>query len=135
MISTFFEAAITNIQDHLATQSTALNKPFGEALDDLHKWLNFSLYIKTSWKIKRTPFKRDDINQELTQIYTSGGQQRKVFANDLQMQFLGQLERAVFSAAMTPTRALGHVLARQLGQQKNEGVFVEFREDVKRING
>lgn len=138
MISTIFQAAVEEVREYLAAKIIQLGM-YDNTFSNLSQlqnkfWLNFNLYAKTAWNWQRPPLYRGDINEDQIRNYQVSGRQKDIFINNAQIVFLTQLERAIFSRSLTPTRALGHFITRMYGQRSDYGVFEKYRQRIEELN-
>lgn len=139
MISNIFEAATNELRKYLAGKVLQLDFQDIEYSDlsqvDGNFLSHFKVYIKQAYYRRHPDLDRTALNDDLLKQYTESGTQKDVNLDNAQIMFLGQLERALYSSCMTPTRALGHFLARTAGQRAPEGIFEAFKQNLIAYKG
>lgn len=94
-----------------------------------NKWMLFKR-IKGIIDIGNYDLDRQELNEELFNIYTQGGSQGKLLAASVQIQFLQALERALIHRRMTPPRALQHLRVRYMSHASDNGIFQDLLNQI-----
>ena len=101
--------------------------------DQLKKrWMLFKR-IKGIIDIGNYDLDRQELNEDLFNIYTRGGKQGTLISDSVQMQFLQALERALIHRRLTPARALVHASVRYRAHAHQNGIFQDLLNQVKKL--
>ena len=96
------------------------------------RWMLFKR-VKGIIDIGNYDLDRQELNEDLFNIYTRGGKQGTLISDSVQMQFLQALERALIHRRLTPARALVHASVRYRAHAHQNGIFQDLLNQVKKL--
>ena len=134
MLHPAFERFIKDLQTYCTAKDAAIRfSVLDFPTDQLKKrWMLFKR-IKGIIDIGNYDLDRQELNEDLFNIYTRGGKQGTLISDSVQMQFLQALERALIHRRLTPARALVHTSVRYQSHAHQNGIFQDLLNQVKKL--
>jgi len=98
------------------------------------EWMTFGLYTKGTQYKELGVFSRKDLAAHLLSLYSSGGEQKHIISDNIQMALLAGVERALFHRMQTPARSLAHAAARHSGMgTENLSIFDSVQDKLDNL--